>query len=234
MKIEFKRQAVETQETVQQPVLVIDPYTILYSAEFFGALGVALLAGYKWVLEPWINKKKATLAYSREQDEAIDLQLDAIREKAGADRVLLVQSYVKATTTSGDELKAIAITHQRRAEGVPLIAEAIPTTPNDACIRSMFSSLRRQPFIKRSTQDIEADMYRIYLVATNVALVTYCFLALDDKEYGFIAIHYCKPEEDNWSSLTQDMIQSNLDKLLYHILNKKTFIQTLQQLLSSK
>jgi hypothetical protein len=206
---------------------------LLSNLGLIALFGIAI--AYRQWIEPWIERRKLSLSYSREQEKKIDLLLEGIRLMSNADRVLLAETTNGKYTLSGRSLKDLVLTHQVTAGSIKRAPDGGLLMQDQTCIRSLFESLSQSPFLKRKTAEIQNDYYRLYLEALDVHYVIYCFLEVEDIPLGFIAIHYCSENKwMDWDGAAAYEIKSFAAAITSTVYGGRQLLKKINQLIGKK
>jgi len=192
---------------------------------------LTLLAGWLWkfVLEPYFDRLRISLQYTKEQDARIRDCLSAIRVRSYADRAFLCQFVCSGKTVAGQPAYTMMITHEVDAVNS---TKAMPFGGNSnfTCVDFIIQSLLANPFRKRNIDDIDDDEYRAYLYNLGVYYVIYKLLTMKKEPIGFIVLHYNnRASLDHWEKLQEKDIESEAQQIIYILHNSNSLWQIIWQ-----
>jgi hypothetical protein len=192
---------------------------------------ITLLGGLLWksVLEPYFERLRVSLQYTKEQDARIRDCLSAIRVRSHADRAFLCQFVCAGKTVAGQPAYTMMITHEVDAVNS---TKAMPfgANSNFTCVDFIIQSLLATPFRKRNIDDIDDDEYKAYLYNLGVHYIIYKLLTMKKEPIGFIVLHYNnRASLEHWEKFQEKDIESEAQQIIYILHNSNSLWQIIWQ-----
>jgi len=221
------------QRTIYQPTPEPSPPPSVQTPKLEISLVVllTLLAGWLWkfVLEPYFDRLRISLQYTKEQDARIRDCLSAIRVRCHADRTFLCQFVYTGKTVAGRPAYTMMISHEVDAVNS---TKAMPfgTNTNFTCVDFIIQSLLANPFQKRNIDNIDDDEYRAYLYNLGTYYVIYKLLEIKKEPIGFIVLHYNnRASLEYWEKIQEKHIEAEAQQIIYILHSSNSLWQILWQ-----